>query len=325
MTTLTQEMTHAAKAQMQKVHRSLAEIVLGQDDVLRALLTALLADGHVLLEGVPGVGKTLLARALSQSLGLSFKRVQFTPDLMPTDLLGTRVFNDQSREWETQRGPVFTDVLLADEINRTPPKTQSALLEAMEERQVTIDGERTLLGDSFFVIATENPVEFEGTYPLPEAQSDRFLLKLTMHYPSAESEKTLLSQGPVDVASRLASLKPLLTREALKTLRAHARAVSVAPEIIEYLFALVSRTRESALFRLGASPRAGLMWLSVAKASALFDGRDFVIPEDVKNVAKPLLKHRLSLSTEAELDGMKIEDALDDLLASVPVRTRDAA
>ena len=299
---------------------ALSDIVVGQPATVRQLALGLFADGHVLLEGVPGVGKTLLARSLACLIGVKFARVQFTPDLMPADLIGTRIFNPDTREWETQPGPVFTEILLADEINRTPPKTQSALLEAMEERQVTLDGERHVLSDAFFVIATENPLEFEGTYPLPEAQTDRFLLKVAMDYPHDEAELALLMADgrPVD---RLAELEPVFSRDALLNIRQDVRAVAVSEEVARYTLSLLLATRGAPELKLGASPRAGLMLLSAARAEAMLCARDFVIPDDVKAVAGPVLRHRLSLSTEAELDGVTADDVLTDLLSKVAVRS----
>jgi len=311
----------AASARTQALEASLRRVVLGQDRALRDVVTALLADGHVLLEGVPGVAKTLLARALAASLGLSFARVQFTPDLMPSDLLGTRIWNAESRQWELQRGPIFTDVLLADEVNRTPPKTQAALLEAMEERQVTLDGERHDLGASFFVIATENPVEFEGTYPLPEAQTDRFLLQVRMGYPSEEAELALLLRGSKRVHDVAAGLSPIVSREELAALRAQVARVRVDESLRRYVLALLRATRATESLRLGASPRAGLMLVRTAQAAALAAGRAYVIPDDVKGVARPVLRHRLALSTEAELDGLDAERVLGRVLESTAIPT----
>jgi MoxR-like ATPase len=273
----------------------------------------------VLLEGVPGVAKTLLARALAQSLGLVYRRVQFTPDLMPADLLGTRVWDAERREWELVRGPIFTEVLLADEVNRTPPKTQAALLEAMEERQVTLDGERHDLGAAFFVVATENPLEFEGTYPLPEAQTDRFLLKVTMSYPPEDAELALLESGSRRTKDRLQELAPVLSKEELLALRERRAAVRVDDTVRRYVLSLLRATREADALKLGASPRAGLMLLAAAQAEALLEGRAFVVPDDVKRVAPPVLRHRLALSTEAELDGLDADGVLAGLLAKVAV------
>ena len=306
----------AAAAAIDAVRASLARVVLGQDDAVRDVLVALLADGHVLLEGVPGVAKTLLARALAASLGLTFTRVQFTPDLMPADLLGTRVWNAEARAWELHRGPVFTDVLLADEVNRTPPKTQAALLEAMEERQVTLDGQRHALGDAFFVVATENPLEFEGTYPLPEAQTDRFLLQIRMTYPTEEAELALLARGR---AHGPPVVDAQLSRESLLALRATVARVRVDESVRRYVLAIARATRADPLLKLGASPRAGLMLVAAAQAVALMAGRAFVLPDDVKSVARPVLRHRLALSTEAELDGADVERVLGAVLDRVVV------
>jgi MoxR-like ATPase len=298
----------------------LDDTILGQAQAVRELVTAILADGHVLLEGVPGVGKTLLARAIARALELDFARVQFTPDVMPADLLGTRVWNDGTRAFELHRGPVFTEVLLADEINRTPPKTQSALLEAMEERQVTIDGERHPLSAAFFVIATENPIEFEGTYPLPEAQSDRFLLQIAMGYPSPDDERALLAGGDRRALLTQTDLPPVLSRARLLVLRGRVARVHVDDIVLSYVLDLLARTRTSPMLRLGGSPRAGLLLLRAARAHALIDGRAFVTPDDVKTMARSVMRHRLVPSTEAELDGLDGARVLDHILAASPVR-----
>ena len=312
---LTEDEAKAACEKMRALEGALSSVVVGQGAAIRELCIGLLSDGHVLLEGVPGVAKTLLARTLASSLDLRFQRVQFTPDLMPADLIGTRIWNPEARAWELHKGPVFTEVLLADEINRTPPKTQAALLEAMEERQVTIDGERIELGSVFFVIATENPLEFEGTYPLPEAQTDRFLLKINLGYPAEAAELELLKRGPAhkSVAARV------LTKDALIALRAEVRRVRVDESVRKYALALVRATRASPSLKLGASPRAGLMLLASAQAAAVAEARAYVLPDDVKAVARAVLRHRLMLSTEAELDGVDADKVLAGLLESVPV------
>ncbi len=302
-------------ARARAVCDALSAVVLGQADVVRDVVTALLAAGHVLLEGVPGVAKTLLARALAQAVAARFTRVQFTPDLMPTDLTGTRIFSAQTRSWELHRGPIFTDVLLADEINRTPPKTQAALLEAMEERQVTLDGERLDLGATFFVIATQNPLEFEGTYPLPEAQTDRFLMKVRVGYPDTAAELALYAHGEaqhLDAALENA----LLSKTELAQLRAAVARVRVESSVVAYALALVHATRANSALKLGASPRAGLMLLRAARARALLDGRAYVLPDDVKAVVGAVFRHRLVLSTEAELDGQTADGVVADIVAS---------
>ncbi len=319
---LTDDEAIAAARTIHEVERALVNVVLGQGAAVREVLIALLADGHVLLEGVPGVAKTLLARSIAACLGLRFTRVQFTPDLMPADLLGTRIWNGEQRAWELHRGPVFTDVLLADEVNRTPPKTQAALLEAMEERQVTLDGERHDLGGAFFVVATENPLEFEGTYPLPEAQTDRFLAQVKMGYPSEEAELALLAKGREPVSARVSILQDgttKLSRDELVRIRAIVARARVDDAVRRYVLAIARATRSSSMLKLGASPRAGLMLLAAAQAAAVLAGRSFVLPEDVKQVAKPVLRHRLALSTEAELDGADVDQVLADLLDRVPI------
>jgi MoxR-like ATPase len=313
-------MTDAADADaatlLQRLRDSLRATVVGQDDAIDDVVTALLAEGHVLLEGVPGVAKTLLARALAAATGLQFARVQFTPDLMPADLCGTRIFNPETRAWDVHKGPVFCQVLLADEINRTPPRTQAALLEAMEERQVTLDGTRHELGDAFFVIATQNPLDFEGTYPLPEAQTDRFLVKVVVGYPPPEAELQLLAAG----ARHKASLPPPVLDEArLRGLQRQAAAVRVDDSIRRYVLALLQATRTSPALRQGASPRAGLMLVRAAQARALTHARAFVLPEDVKAMALPVLRHRLSLSTDAELDGRDVVAVVRELLDRTPL------
>ena len=308
--------TATAAATLGRLRDALTTTVVGQPAAVDELLVAFVARGHVLLEGVPGVAKTLLARALSAAVGLQFGRVQFTPDLMPADLCGTRIYSAETRSWEVHKGPVFCEVLLADEINRTPPKTQAALLEAMEERQVTLDGQRHALPSSFFVIATQNPLEFEGTYPLPEAQTDRFLLKIVIGYPDADAELHLLSLGArhaVDLPTAV------VAPQALSALQDTAANVRVDDSVRRYVLSLLQATRSSSSLRLGASPRAGLMLVRAAQARALMAGRAFVLPDDVKAVAVSVLRHRLSLSTDAELDGLDVERVVRVLLDTLPV------
>jgi MoxR-like ATPase len=312
----------AELAAVERLENEIGKVVVGQRGPVTELLAALVAGGHVLLEGVPGVAKTLLAKALARALDLRFGRVQFTPDLMPSDILGTSVYRPDSGTFELRRGPIFTEVLLADEVNRTPPKTQAALLEAMEERQVTLDGQRQPLPETFFVIATQNPVEYEGTYPLPEAQADRFLMKVRMDYPAAPEELEILRRAAAgldvhDLAA--AGLAPVLSRQELAGLRAAARALPVAQPVLEYVSRIVRASRELPRTRLGASPRAGVGLLAAARGRAALAGAGWVSPEDVKAVAPPVLRHRFLLRPEAELEGATPDDLVQELLDTVEV------
>jgi MoxR-like ATPase len=305
-----------------KLAAEIGKVVVGQRAAVDELLAALVAGGHALLEGVPGVAKTLLAKALARSLDLRFGRVQFTPDLMPSDILGTSIYRADTGAFELRLGPIFTEVLLADEVNRTPPKTQAALLEAMEERQVTLDGQLQPLPAAFFVVATQNPVEYEGTYPLPEAQADRFLVKVRMDYPAEAEEAEILRRAAAglevhDLAA--AGVTAVVSREELAGLRARARSLPAAPQVLEYVARLVRRSRELPRVRLGASPRAGVGLLAVARARAALAGAEWVTPEDVKALAPAVLRHRLVLRPEAELEGATADDLVQDLLETVEV------
>jgi MoxR-like ATPase len=308
------------RAAVLAVRDEVAKAVVGQDAVVTGLVVALLVRGHVLLEGVPGVAKTLLVKALATALDLDFKRVQFTPDLMPSDVTGQAIL--EGTRFRFRPGPVFTNLLLADEVNRTPPKTQAALLEAMEERQVTVEGEGRPLPEPFVVVATQNPVEYEGTYPLPEAQLDRFTLKLSVPYPTAEQEQAVLARhhrgmDPHDLAAL--GLRAVAGAAELAAARAEVSAVEVEDQVQAYIVALVRATRDSPSLTLGASPRGATMLLWAAKAWAWLAGRPFVTPDEVKAVAKPTLRHRVALRPEVELEGGTADGVLDGVLASVPV------
>jgi len=309
-----------------RVREEIAKAVVGQDGAVSGLVAALLVRGHVLLEGVPGTAKTLLSKALAASLDLEFKRVQFTPDLMPSDVLGQTIY-EQDRatgagSFRFREGPVFTNLLLADEVNRTPPKTQAALLEAMEERQVTVEGEGLPLPEPFLVVATQNPVEHEGTYPLPEAQLDRFLFKLLLPYPTAEQEQQVLARheagmDPHDLATL--GVRAVAGRDDLAAARKEVAAVTVEPRVQAYIVAVARATRESPSLTLGVSPRGATMLLHAAKAWAWLAGKQFVTPDEVKAVAKPTLRHRVELRPEIELEGVTADGVLDGILAAVPV------
>jgi MoxR-like ATPase len=297
---------------------ALERTVLGQQHVVADLVTAFLARGHVLLEGVPGVAKTLTARSMAAALGLQFTRIQFTPDLMPSDILGTNVFNPGDNAFKLVRGPIFTEVLVADEINRTPPKSQAALLEAMEERQVTIDGTTWPLPPHFFVVATQNPLELEGTYPLPEAQLDRFLMRVRVGYPAQDAELAML-RGFHQREGRAASVERVLDVPTLAELQARAARVASDDSILAYVVQLIRETRANPRVRLGASPRSAQGLLAAAKARAALLGADFVTPDDVKAVVPSVLNHRLLLKPEAEVEGVTADDVLRQTLERVQV------
>lgn len=311
-----------ARASLEALRGEIAKAVVGQDAAVTGLVVALLCRGHVLLEGVPGVAKTLLVRALGAALELNTKRVQFTPDLMPSDVTGSLVYDARTAEFSFQPGPVFTDLLLADEINRTPPKTQASLLEAMEERQVSVDGTPRPLPENFLVAATQNPVEYEGTYPLPEAQLDRFLLKLTIPLPSRDDEVGILTRhadgfDPHNLSA--SGIRALAGPADLEAARIAVAATSVAPEVTSYIVDICRATRESPSLALGASPRGATALLSTARAWAWLTGRDYVTPDDVKALSLPTLRHRIHLRPEAEMEGVTTDSVLTSVLSHVPV------
>jgi len=301
----------------------LDRVIMGQEKVKMLAITSLLAGGHMLLEGVPGTGKTLLALALAKLLGCRFRRIQFTPDLMPSDLVGANVFNQKSQEFVFRAGPVFTDILLADEVNRTPPRTQAALLESMQENAVTIDGVRHEVSNVFTVFATQNPVELEGTYPLPEAQRDRFLFKITIDFPEADDETRMLEEYAAGRRLHddiVASLQPIISAEDLLRARMTvAKEVRVESNIIRYIQELVARTRRDEAVQIGAGPRASLALLEGSRAAAALNGRGFITPDDVKSLLMPVLVHRITLTPEAEMEGLALEDLLKRLFEQVEV------
>jgi MoxR-like ATPase len=307
-------------AKIQTLRGRIAEIIVGQQPAVDLILTAILAGGHVLIEGVPGVAKTLMARVVSSLIDARYSRIQFTPDLMPSDVLGTTVFNVKTSEFNFRPGPVFADVVLVDEINRAPAKTQASLFEVMEERQVTIDGETHRMGDVYTVIATQNPVEQEGTYKLPEAQTDRFIMKITMGYPSLEEEVSILERHHANARlTRLEGMAPVLTKDELLQMRRMLDSVFVEPSLLQYIASVVQQTRTSKSVFLGASPRASVSMLQASKAYALLQGRDFVTPEDIKVVTPSILQHRLILTAEAEMEGLTALKVAQRLIDKVEV------
>ena len=301
----------------QAIRSEVAKAVVGQDETVEHLLTALLAQGHVLLEGPPGSAKTLLAQCFAASLGLQFGRIQFTPDLMPGDILGSNLFNFQTSQFTLTRGPIFCELLLADEINRTPPKTQAALLEAMQERRVTLDGATHLLPARFMVVATQNPIESQGVYPLPEAQLDRFLFKLLIPYPSLEEEARIVTRfgersGPVRPADL--GIAAVTDAARIEAAAGAVRAITLAESVVDYIVRLIRATRDSADLSSGASPRAAVLLANAARARAALDGRDYVVPDDVKALAGAVLRHRLLLGPAAEIEGRQVEALVADLV-----------
>ena len=305
---------------IQALKDRIATVIVGQEQIVDLVLTAVLANGHVLLEGVPGVAKTLLARLVARLIKADFSRIQFTPDLMPSDVLGTTVFNMKINDFDFHQGPVFADLVLVDEINRAPAKTQAALFEVMEERQVSIDGTTHQMGELYTILATQNPVEQEGTYKLPEAQLDRFLMKITMGYPSLEEEVDILERHHANASLvKLESLAPVLTKEELLSLRRLMEHVFVDRTLLQYIALIVQQTRTSKAVYLGASPRASVAMMQASKAYALLQGRDFVTPEDIKFVAPYVLQHRLILTAEAEMEGYSPVKVTQRLIDKVEV------
>ncbi len=304
-----------------QLREQVQKAVIGQDTALDLLLVSLLSEGHMILEGVPGTAKTMLVQTFAAALSLDFGRIQFTPDLMPGDVLGTNLFNFQTSQFTLTKGPVFTQLLLADEINRTPPKTQAALLQAMQERAVTIDGETYPLGDGFMVIATQNPIEQEGTYPLPEAQLDRFLFKHILDYPSEDEERAIVARhGHSTAMPKLADfgIQPVADMESLIAVRRFVETIRLSDDMVNYIVAIVRATRENPSLQFGASPRAANMLASAARATAAIGGRDYVIPDDVKFIAAPALRHRVVMAPGAEIEGLWIDTVIGQILDQTP-------
>lgn len=304
-----------------RIRTEINKAVIGQEDTINLMLISLFSSGHILLEGPPGTAKTLLAQCFSRAISMEFGRIQFTPDLMPGDVLGTNLFNFQTNEFTLTKGPIFTDILLADEINRTPPKTQAALLEAMQERRVTIDGETHTLNPLFMVIATQNPIEQQGTYPLPEAQLDRFLFKHTLAYPNREEELAIVSSHGRRTGMRTPAafgVEPVITAEELANVTQAVSNAKLQDDIIAYIVDIIRATRETPALETGASPRAAAALATAARASAALEGRDFVIPDDVKRLALPCLRHRVLLSPAAEIEGRTTDETLSTIVEQTP-------
>lgn len=310
----------ALQEAVQSIRNEIGKIIVGQDEMVRLIITALLADGHVLIEGVPGVAKTLTAKLVAKSVQSSFSRIQFTPDLMPSDVLGTPVFNPKEAVFEFRKGPVFGNIVLVDEINRAPAKTQSALLEVMEERQASIDGKTYPMASPFMVLATQNPVEQEGTYRLPEAQLDRFLFKVIVPYPTEEEETKMLQQfhGMGNTAA-LDMIQPALQAQQVIALRQQIKKQVIEEKLIQFIAKLISQTRNHKSIYLGASPRASLAVMNAAKATAAMQGRDFVTPEDILSIATPVLRHRIILSPDKEMEGISEDEVIKQIIHSIDV------
>lgn len=302
-----------------QIKTELAKVIVGQKQLVNLLLTALLAEGHVLLEGAPGVAKTITAKLLAKSLDIAFSRIQFTPDLMPSDVLGTSIFNMKTSEFEFKKGPVFSNIVLADEINRAPAKTQSALFEVMDERQVTMDGEKYLLDAPYIILATQNPIEQEGTYRLPEAQLDRFLFKITIDYPNLEEEVEIITREHALKTTKLELITSSLSKAKIVNYQALISQIIVEPHLIKYIAEIILNTRTNPFLYLGASPRASIAVLKASKAFAAISGRDFVTPEDIKQIAIPVLQHRVIITPEREMEGITSTQIINDILQSVEI------
>ncbi|MBF1436425.1 MAG: MoxR family ATPase [Prevotella micans] len=316
----TNESIEIFSRKINELRQQIANVIVGQQQTVDLILTAMLADGHVLIEGVPGVAKTLLAKLVSKLVDARFSRIQFTPDLMPSDVLGTTVFNMKTSEFNFHHGPVFADMILVDEINRAPAKTQAALFEVMEERQATIDGKTHPMGELYTIIATQNPVEQEGTYRLPEAQLDRFIFKISMGYPTAEEEVDILKRHLANrELTRLETIQPTITVSELLEMRAMLKDVFIEESLLRYITEIVQQTRTSRAVFLGASPRASVAILNTSKAYAILSGRNFVAPDDIKTVAPAVLRHRLLLTAEAEMEGYTPDKVAERLIDKVEV------
>lgn len=305
---------------VQSIHQELGKVIIGQKDIIDLMIVAILSDGHILLEGVPGIAKTLIAKLLSRSMDMDFSRIQFTPDLMPTDVVGTNVFNMKTAEFSFRPGPIFGNIILVDEINRAPAKTQAAMFEVMEEQQVTIDGETYKMDLPFFVMATQNPIEQEGTYKLPEAQLDRFLFKLNMHYPSLSEEKAILYKFQNSYFNDPSvHIEKVCTKEDLKAAQLSVQQILIQENLLDYIAEIIHNTRTNGDLYLGASPRASLGILAASKAFAAINGRDFVTPDDIQAVAYPVLNHRIILNPDREMEGYETKDVIDAIFHQIEV------
>ncbi|WP_454059912.1 AAA family ATPase [Elizabethkingia ursingii] len=310
----------ALKNSLDKVKTEINKVIVGQDSMIEHLLVALLSNGHVLIEGVPGVAKTITAKLLAKTIAVDFSRIQFTPDLMPSDILGTAVFNAKTTEFEFKKGPIFSNFILIDEINRSPAKTQAALFEVMEERQITMDGRKYIMEEPFLVIATQNPIEQEGTYRLPEAQLDRFLFKVNVGYPTPEQEVQIIkNQHQLKVDDKTEQVQAVLTAEELKRYQTLIKDIIVEENLLEYIARIVVNTRENPFLYLGASPRASLALLTASKGFAAINGRDFVTPDDIKEAAVAVLRHRVIVTPEREMEGLGVEEVIKQILESIEI------